>query len=411
MGCCDQPGLMPLSEGLEKLLKLVTPTTQTESVALNNAAGRVLAEAVYANAPVPGFDNSAMDGYAIALEHIEIGKEIPLQGKSFAGMPFNETLKTGQAVRIMTGAVVPAGADTVIMQENCTATDSGVIFNELNSLGSNIRKTGEDIAQGSKVLDAQQTLNAAHLALLASVGCAHVTIFKKTVVGLLSTGDELKEPGSVLTSGDIYNSNGPAVEAMLNKLNVEVINYGILKDDPEVFRAGFLKADAQCDFVVTSGGVSVGEADYTKDILEELGSIDFWKLAIKPGKPFAFGKLPNSYFIGLPGNPVSAMVTFHILASQAIRQHQNKGYTPMKKLKATSQSAIKKSPGRMDFQRGHWALENGEIAVELTRSAQGSHILTSLAAANCYIALEQERGNVAAGESVELWLFDEVMQA
>ncbi|MEJ2043263.1 MAG: molybdopterin-binding protein [Reinekea sp.] len=408
-GCCDQPGLMPLNDGLNRMLAQIRTNTKTERVLLSQLSSRVLAEDIQAASPVPGFDNSAMDGYAIRLIDIEINKPIPVQGKSFAGQPFSEALLPGHAVRIMTGAAIPEGADTVIMQENTTANGQHVTFHQLAETGNNIRRAGEDIGAGTTVLSKNTRLNAAHLALLASVGQCDALVFCKTRVGLLSTGDELKTPGEPLGYGDIYNSNGPAISTMLQRLDVELIDYGIVEDDPALFRKAFHQADQECDFVITSGGVSVGEADYTKDILTEMGEIHFWKLAIKPGKPFAFGKLPNSYFIGLPGNPVSAMVTFHILGSQAIRQHQNLGIQPMQQLAAVTTGAIKKSPGRMDFQRGHWQATEQGIEVSLTRSSQGSHILSSLGAANCYIALEQDRGNVEVGEQVTLWLFDGLM--
>ncbi|WP_040556453.1 gephyrin-like molybdotransferase Glp [Reinekea blandensis] len=409
MGCCDQPGLMPLNEGLEKLLAGVIPVTETESVALADAAGRVLAEDIRADSSVPGFDNSAMDGYAIRLDSIAVDQPIPVQGKSFAGAPFRQPLEPGKAVRIMTGAAIPDGADCVIMQENTLAESDTIRFLKLAEPGNNIRRAGEDIAIGDTVLTRETRLNAAHIALLAATGRERVDVFRKTRVALISTGDELKTPGVPLGFGDIYNSNGPALTTMLNRLGVELIDYGILPDDRETFVTTFLEADRACDFVITSGGVSVGEADYTKDVLEELGDIRFWKLAIKPGKPFAFGKLPNSVFIGLPGNPVSAMVTFHVLGSQAIRQHQHVGYRPMQQLKARSVDDIRKAPGRMDFQRGHWQLSETGVDVRLTRSDQGSHILTSLANANCYIALEKERGQVLSGEEVTLWLFDDLI--
>ena len=409
MTACNQPGLMPLDKGMELLLSAITGNTDTEQVSLDEALGRVLASDVSAPNPVPGFDNSAMDGYAIRRADIALQATYPVQGKAFAGKPLREPLKPNHAVRITTGAAVPKGADTIIMQENTDANEQQVRFKQLADVGNNIRRAGEDIRAGQVVVRQNTRLNAAHLAILASVGLAVVPVYRKTRVALLSTGDELKTPGEVLQYGDIYNSNGPSVCALLNKLGVEVINYGVIADDPERFRSAFLKADHDCDFVVTSGGVSVGEADYSKDILQELGTIGFWKLAIKPGKPFAFGHLPNSYFIGLPGNPVSALVTFHILASQAIRQHQNIGEKPMQTLTAISTDDIKKSPGRMDFQRGRWCSSDGGIRVELTRSQQASHILTSLAEANCYIALEAERGDVKAGEQVTLWLFDDLL--
>ena len=408
MASCDQPGLMPLTEGINKLLAAVSGQQRTETVPLSAAANRVLAEAVFAPAAVPGFDNSAMDGYAVRAADMTLAKTFVVQGRALAGAAFEQALNAEQVVRIMTGAALPRGADTVIIQENSKRDGARVSFSELAPLGTNVRKAGDDIQQGSQVISANTRLNAVHLALLASVGCATVSVYGKTTVGLISTGDELKSPGETLAYGDIYNSNAPALIQMLSNLNVDIIDYGIVQDDPELFRQAFSRADRDCDFVLTSGGVSVGEADYTRDILQELGTIEFWKLAIKPGKPFAFGHLPNSYFIGLPGNPVSALVTFHLLGSQAIRQHQHLGYQPMAQLTAITGEPIHKTPGRMDFQRGTWRSSAAGISVTPTRSAQGSHILTSLAHANCYIALEQERGPVAIGETVTLWLFDEL---
>ncbi|WP_320823167.1 gephyrin-like molybdotransferase Glp [Reinekea sp.] len=408
MASCDQPGLMPLTEGIRKLLATVSGQQRSETVSLCAAANRVLAESVFAPAPVPGFDNSAMDGYAVRAADMALGKTFTVQGRALAGAVFDQRLKAGQVVRIMTGAALPRGADTVIIQENSQRDGDRVRFSELASLGTNVRAAGGDIQQGSRVISANTRLNAVHLALLASVGCAAVNVYGKTTVGLISTGDELTLPGETLAYGDIYNSNAPALIQMLSNLNVDIIDYGIVQDDPELFRQAFGRADRECDFVLTSGGVSVGEADYTRDILQELGNIEFWKLAIKPGKPFAFGQLPNSYFIGLPGNPVSALVTFHLLGSQAIRQHQHLGYQPMAQLTAITSEPIHKTPGRMDFQRGSWQSSAEGISVAPTRSAQGSNILTSLAHANCYIALEQERGSVKVGEAVTLWLFDDL---
>lgn len=409
MGCCDQPGLMPLEDGLKKIIEQIQPSELTESLRLTDARGRVLSAPVKARFPSPNFDNSAMDGFAVKLADTPEHQALDIQGIAFAGKPFNDTLTPGKAVRIMTGAAMPKGADTVIMQESAEYDDKKVTFNKLAKLGSNVRKTGDDFNTDDCLVKTNTQLNAAHVALLASAGCEFVEVYQKTKVGLISTGDELKQPGEELGYGDLYDSNRPAVRQMLDNLNVEIIDYGSLPDQQEVFKEAFLKADIECDFVITSGGVSVGEADFTKDILEELGEINFWKLAIKPGKPFAFGKLPNSYFIGLPGNPVSAMATFHILGSQAIRAHQNIGYKPMKVIKAVVDCDLKKSPGRQDFQRGVWSVGSEGIRVTPAGSFQGSHILTGLAEANCYMALELERGMVKSGEKVDIWLFDGVI--
>ncbi len=409
MDCCDTPGLMPLSTGISRLIKAITSTTETELISLDNACGRVLAKPIVATAPVPGFDNSAMDGYAINVESIKAGTAVEIQGKSLAGKPYSDPLLAGKCIRIMTGAPIPTQANAVVMQENVSIENGCAFFDVLPTPGVNIRYTGEEIKKGQIILPSGTLINSVHLALITSVGCASVEVYKKTRVGLISTGDELKSPQETLEYGDIYNSNAPALKQMLLNMETEVIDFGIIPDDPDTLRKTFLKADNECDFVLTSGGVSVGEADYTKVILEELGKIDFWKLAIKPGKPFAFGSLTNSYFIGLPGNPVSAIVTFHILASQAIRQHQNIGYQPMQQLPAIIQSPLKKKPGRLDFQRGIFSLKDGKIMVRPVRTQQGSNMITGLSAANCYIALEENRGDVHPQESVTIWLFDKII--
>ncbi|MDN3648782.1 molybdopterin molybdotransferase MoeA [Reinekea marina] len=410
MGCCDQPGLMPLDEGLSLLLELVSANQHTEFVDLQSSLHRVCATEVRSHCNAPSFDNSAMDGYAVSSQHFRLNQPMEVQGKSFAGLPFKSEFEPTKAIRIMTGAAVPQGADAVIMQENATVNhDGSVQFSQAPSAGQNIRCIGEDIEHDQIIVAPLTHLKPPHIALMASAGVDRVSVFTKTKVGIISTGSELKNPGQPLKFGEIYNSNGPSIKAMLSHLDVDIIDYGMIEDDLEQIKQAFAIADAECDFVITSGGVSVGEADYIKDVLEQMGRVDFWKLAIKPGKPFAFGQLPNSYFIGLPGNPVSAAVTFHILGAQAIRQHQNIGYKPMKVLPAIAANSFKKAPGRMDFQRGIWSVGEEGVEVKTATVAQGSHILSSMADANCYIALEQDRGSVNAGEVVNLWLFDEVM--
>ncbi|GGX66336.1 molybdopterin molybdotransferase MoeA [Saccharospirillum salsuginis] len=409
MGCCDVTGLMPLEEGLNRLLSAVTPGTDVETVPLTDALGRVTATPIQAQAPVPGFDNSAMDGYAIRLADLKNDQVLPLQGKAMAGQPFEGSVEPGHCIRIMTGAPVPEGCDAVVMQENTEVLDAGIRFLETPKPGNNIRRAGEDIEPGQEVIAANRRLKPVDLALIASVGCAEINVYRRVKVGLFSTGDEVRQPGEALRYGDLYDSNRPVIRALLDRLDVDILDLGTIPDDREAVRDAFLRADVDCDFVVTSGGVSVGEADYTKEILAELGEIEFWKLAIKPGKPFAFGRLPNSWFIGLPGNPVSATVTFHLLGAQAIRQFQGTGPRPLPRLTAKATTDLRKSPGRMDFQRGQWTTTENGIEVTPSGRGQGSHILTSLADANCYIALEQDRGNVKAGEEVTLWLFDDLM--
>jgi len=272
-----------------------------------------------------------------------------------------------------------------------------------------VRNAGEDIKLGQQVLLSGNKLTAVDIGVLASLGVAEVMVYRKVKVALIATGDELKLPGQALRVGDIYESNSFVLAAMLATLHVDVIDFGIIADDFEAIKAAFISADEQADAVISSGGVSVGEADYTKTVLDELGEIGFWKIAMKPGKPFAFGKLANSVFFGLPGNPVSALVTFHQLALVALTKMQNAQPLQRTQLTATCSTELYKSPGRMDFQRGVFTVNDlGENVVSST-GAQGSGILSSLARANCFIMLASEQGKVAAGEQVTVQLFDQFL--
>ena len=303
-------GLMPLDTALAQMLDRITPLNATETVPLLQAFSRVTAHDIVSPLDVPGFDNAAMDGYAVRLNDLRDGAALPVAGKAFAGQPFNDAWPSGTCIRIMTGAPVPEGCDAVVMQEETEQTEAGVRFIAQVKAGQHIRRRGEDIAHGAVVFPAGTPLTVAELPVLASLGIAEVEVVRKVRVAVFSTGDELQLPGQPLGDGQIYDTNRLAVHLMLQQLGYEVINLGIIPDDPAKLRDAFIAADQQADVVISSGGVSVGEADYTKTILEELGEIGFWKLAIKPGKPFAFGKLSSSWFCGLPGNPVSATVTF-----------------------------------------------------------------------------------------------------
>lgn len=307
----------------------------------------------------------------------------------------------------MTGAPVPERCDAVVMQEETEQSDAGVRFIAPVKAGQNIRRRGEDIANGAVVFPAGTRLTVAELPVLASLGIADVEVVRKVRVAVFSTGDELQLPGQPLGDGQIYDTNRLAVHLMLEQLGCEVINLGIIPDDPAKLRDAFIAADQQADVVISSGGVSVGEADYTKTILEELGEIGFWKLAIKPGKPFAFGKLSNSWFCGLPGNPVSATLTFYQLVQPLLAKLSgNRGQTQPMRLRVRAASRLKKSPGRLDFQRGVLQRNpEGELVVSTT-GHQGSHIFSSFSLGNCFIVLERERGNVEAGEWVEVEPFN-----
>lgn len=408
--CCCTPGLMPMEQALDILKKRITPITDTVQLPLEQGLDRILAATVEAPFAIPPHTNSAMDGYALKLSEAHTDTPMPVAGQAFAGHPFQGELPAGHCVRIMTGACVPLGADTVIMQEQAETTAAGVLFRPLpDRPGANIRQAGEDIRQGQSVFAPGHKIRAQDIGLLAAMGITQLKVYRRIRVALFSTGDEIRAPGEALKPGDIYDSNRFALKAMLQKLGADIIDLGCIPDDREKIRAALLQANAQADAVITSGGVSVGEADYTRQLLDELGETAFWKLAIKPGKPFAFGQLSDSYFFGLPGNPVSALITFQQLAAPALRHLMSCQPRQPLTFAAPCLKPLKKSPGRTEFQRGLLSLDkNNYVQVEST-GGQDSGILRSMSMADCYIVLAKDQGGVKAGESVTIQLFDELL--
>ena len=400
--CCSQPGLMPVEVARATLLEDLTPVTRQEPLALIHACGRVLSEAVNSPENLPPCDNSAMDGYALRFADLASGEPLELIGHSFAGKPFDGQVNPGTCVRIMTGAALPAGADTVVMQEQVTTQGERVSIGGDVRAGDHIRRCGEDVRAGEELLARGARISVAHIALLAAAGIGEVSVLRQPVVALFSTGDELRQAGEPLGNGDIYDSNRSALLAALAKLDVQVIDLGILPDDKRVIRDNLTRAAREADAIITSGGVSVGDADYTREVLEEMGQIGFWKVAMKPGKPFAYGRLQGTPFFGLPGNPVSALITFQQLVVPALRLLQGGQWSAPIRLRAELRQPLKKRPGRTDFQRGSYRSdEAGNLLVEPVGS-QGSHILSGLAGANCLIVLPREGGNVDAGEMVSI---------
>lgn len=411
MSCCDSPGLLAIERAVQTMCERTTPIAEKEILSLDEAQGRILAQAITSPMDVPPFTNSAMDGYACRFADLSSESPLPVIGTALAGQPFAQECTAGTAVRIMTGAPLPTGADVVVMQENVSLTHTSetqqaiLITQFPKSVGANIRPRGDDILQGALVLEAGHRLTPRDVPMLASLGIATVSVYRKPKVAMISTGDELKPLGSRLKHGEIYDSNRYGMKALLNNFGCDVMDMGIIADELETLKQAFAYADQHADVVITSGGVSVGEADYTKAVLEQLGEVDFWKIAIKPGKPFAFGQLQHSLFCGLPGNPVSAFVTLYVLVQPLLATLSGHSqWQPPLSMPATLLSPLKKAPGRCDYQRGYARLEEGKWVVETTGN-QSSGAFRSMSLANCFIVLERERGHVAAGESVNIEWF------
>jgi molybdopterin molybdotransferase len=395
-----------------------------ETLALAEALGRVLAQDLISPMNVPPHDNSAMDGYAFdgALLETDPGAGLTLSvaGTAYAGQAYTGDVAPGQAVRIMTGAVMPAGLDTVVPQELVKTEGEGsdlrvTVPARTVKRGENRRRAGEDLAEGKPAIRAGRVLRPSDLGLAASLGFAELTVRRRLRVALISTGDELRNPGQPLPEGCIYDSNRASLAGALRRLGVEVVDQGLVPDQPAALEAAFTRAAATCDAVVTSGGVSVGEADYTRDLLGRLGEVAFWKVAMRPGRPFAFGPLrrdqaPPAWLFALPGNPVAALVTFYAFVREALQVLAGAPAEPPMALRVKSAEAIRKRPGRTEFQRAIVQRETegllaGEWTARITGS-QGAGILRSLSEANALLVLGHEQGSVAAGELVEVWMFD-----
>ncbi|UEA17606.1 molybdopterin molybdotransferase MoeA [Pasteurella canis] len=407
--------MLSLEQALTQMLEAIPSPTldNVELCSLAQAANRICAEDVISPINVPSFDNSAMDGYAVRLADLAKSPTLTVAGKAFAGNPFKQEWPALSVVRIMTGAMLPEGADAVVMQEETILNEDGTVtfIADHIKLGQNIRKIGEDVKQNEIILAKGALLNATSLPLLASLGISQVKAFPRLKVAILSTGDELVPVGQPLTEGQIYDTNRFAIKLMLEKLNCDVVDFGILPDNEQEFEQAFINAQQQADLVITSGGVSVGEADFTKTVLEKVGQINFWKIAMKPGKPFAFGKLENAWFCGLPGNPVSALVTFYQLVQPVIAKLSGySAWQPTQRFTAVATAKMKKIPGRLDFQRGFYHVnDKGDIEVEPV-GFQGSHLFSSFVKSNCFIVLERERGNVEVNETVTIEPFNHLIK-
>jgi molybdopterin molybdotransferase len=390
------------------------PIHGTETVPLVQALGRVLAADLLSPIDVPAHDNSAMDGYAFdgAALQAEAPSVFTNVGTVYAGAPLDGTVAAGHCVRIMTGAVMPAGCDTVVPQELCRAEGERVTVEPgVLRRGENRRRRGEDLGAGRPALHGGRVLKPADLGLVASLGIGEVTVNRRLRVALFSTGDELRGPGEALEPGCIYDSNRYSLTGALQRLGLEVIDFGLVRDDPAALQATLEAAVAQADAVLTSGGVSVGDADHTRALLARLGEVAFWKVAMRPGRPFAFGPLKagdgrTSWLFALPGNPVAALVTFYAFARDALLQLAGAKPAPLPVLQARCTSAIRKRPGRTEFQRGFVGPAPGGGWQVAVNPSQGAGILRSMSEANALVVLGHEQGSVAAGDPVDVWLFE-----
>ena len=414
LSCADDydPNSMPVGKAREVIARFLSPVTAIERVHVRSALGRVLAEDVISPLDVPAHDNSAMDGYAVRHADLKTDGEVTLTiaGTAFAGAPYAGTLNAGAAVRIMTGGVVPVGADCIVMQEHVKAADGKVTIGTGHRKGQNLRFAGEDLKAGAAALKRGQRLRPAEIGLISSLGIPEVSVYRKLRVAFFSTGDELVSIGTAPREGQIYDSNRYTIHGMLERLGCEALDMGVVRDDPKLLEDAFNQAAAAADVVITSGGVSVGEADFVKELLNKMGEVVFWKIAMKPGRPLAYGRVGGAHFFGLPGNPVSVMVTYYQFVRDALLKLSGQDpVEPVPTFKVPCTSALKKAPGRTEFQRGILSRgADGAWSVRVT-GEQGSGILRSMSEANCFIILPTEQGNVAPGNLVEVQVMEGVV--
>ncbi|QJD29832.1 molybdopterin molybdotransferase MoeA [Methylococcus geothermalis] len=403
-----EPDSLTVEQAWSRVIDAVQPLDASRTVDLRSALGRVLASDVHAVLAVPSAPNSAMDGYALRASDLPASGKCRLAviGVSRAGAPYPGKVHSGQCVRIFTGAVMPEGTDTVVMQEHVEATDGWAVFGGGAMPGQNVRQVGEDVTVGQVVLTRGRRLTPADLGVLAGQGLVRVPVYRRLKVGLFTTGDELREPGEALAEGCLYDSNRYTVLGMLQRLGVEVCEFGIVGDNKQRLEAVLAQASAEADAIVSTGGVSVGEYDLVREALEQAGHIEFWKIAMKPGRPLTFGRIGRAAFFGLPGNPVAAMVTFYQFVQPGLRRMT--GEWPLPKpaaFKAVCLSKLRKRPGRVEFQRGIVEMDGeGRMVVRKT-GQQGSGILSSMSQANCFIVLPLDCGPVAPGALVDVQPF------
>ena len=411
--CMDDydPNAMSVGQARQFIQQFLSPVVETEKASTMQALGRVLAADIVSPSNVPNHNNSAMDGYA--FRYSAGAKIIKVIGSAYAGKAFTGDVKAGECVKIMTGAVIPAGADTVVMQERIAIKSDCITLLEVPIRGANVRQAGEDLKLGQTVLAKGHVLKPADLGLIASLGVGEVSVFRQLKVAFFSTGDELLGVGKPLQTGQIYDSNRYTIFGMLSRLGLVISDCGVVPDQADLLEATLLKAATENDVVITSGGVSVGEADFMKGLLAKHGQVLFWKINMKPGRPLAYGKVKgnngkHAHYFGLPGNPVSAMVTFYQFVREALICLMGSQAKPLPMFKVECTEAIKKATGRTEFQRGI-LFEDGGIWKVKPLPNQGSGVLSSMSVANCFIILDDTVGNCDAGKMVSVQLLEGII--
>jgi molybdopterin molybdotransferase len=403
-----RPDALPVAHALAVIERMCVPIDAPEPLPVANALDRVLARDVVSPIDVPAHDNTAMDGWAVRAADLAADRPTVLRavGAALAGSPFRGEVGPGDAVRVMTGAVIPTGCDTVVVQELARADGQAVTVPPGQQAGQHVRRRGEDLAAGRPALRAGRRIGPAELGLLASLGVADVPVQRRLRVAHFSTGDELRSIGEPLEPGCVYDSNRYTLHGMLARLGVEAIDLGIVRDSPEALEAAMRRAAGQADAIVSSGGVSVGEADFTRAVLDRLGEVSFWTIAMRPGRPMAFGRIGSACYFGLPGNPVAVMVTFCFLVRDALIRLSGAEPRPLLPLRVRTVAPLRKKPGRTEYQRAVAARAlDGTLAVHLT-GAQGSGVLRSMSEANCIVVLPHDQGDVEAGDWVDAVPFD-----
>ncbi len=410
VGCLSDydPDALQVARAREVIDRFVVPIDCVEKVAIRASLDRVLARDVVSSIDVPAHDNSAMDGYAVRAGDLAAAGDTVLEvaGTAYAGIAFDGAPGPGQAVRVMTGAVMPPGCDTVVVQEVVSVRGDRVVIPPGQQAGQNRRLRGEDLRAGRAALLAGRRIRPADLGLMASLGVAEVPVQRRLRVAFFSTGDELRSIGEPLDAGCVYDSNRYTLFGMLTRLGVDVVDMGVVPDSAQALESAMRTASRHADAIVSSGGVSVGEADFTRTVMARLGDVAFWKIAMRPGRPMAFGRVGDACYFGLPGNPVAVMVTFHFFVRDALIRLMGASPQPLVPARVRSAEAMRKKPGRTEYQRARLVQAADGCYEAWITGSQGSGVLRSMSEADCLVVLGHDQGHVAAGDWVDAILFD-----